>query len=194
MKQPEEGFRYEEGFAYYHCIIVIAVLLIIGKIIMSGEASELEKNIIRSVKQGNYYAALEDAEDIEFKGEKMSKKVSRLIEDLKLYGAAQKEMEKYSEMNLGKVKTILDEMNGNYKDYDIFEADIEKLKEKVETLEEYGNEGLEVAKEVGALIEDGEIEEARGKINEYMADERYEYMPESLQSTFYDYMLQINFR
>ena len=103
-------------------------------------------------------------------------------------------MEKYSEMNLGKVKTILDEMNGNYKDYDIFEADIEKLKEKVETLEEYGNEGLEVAKEVGALIEDGEIEEARGKINEYMADERYEYMPESLQSTFYDYMLQINFR
>ncbi len=112
-------------------IIVIAVLLIIGKIIMSGEASELEKNIIRSVKQGNYYAALEDAEDIEFKGEKMSKKVSRLIEDLKLYGAAQKEMEKYSEMNLGKVKTILDEMNGNYKDYDIFEADIEKLKEKV---------------------------------------------------------------
>ena len=45
-------------------IIVIAVLLIIGKIIMSGEASELEKNIIRSVKQGNYYAALEDAEDI----------------------------------------------------------------------------------------------------------------------------------
>ena len=78
-------------------IIVIAVLLIIGKIIMSGEASELEKNIIRSVKQGNYYAALEDAEDIEFKGEKMSKKVSRLIEDLKLYGAAQKEMEKYSE-------------------------------------------------------------------------------------------------
>ena len=47
---------------------------------------------------------------------------------------------------------------------------------------------------MGALIEDGEIEEARGKINEYMADERYEYMPESLQSTFYDYMLQINFR
>ena len=175
-------------------IIVIAVLLIIGKIIMSGEASELEKNIIRSVKQGNYYAALEDAEDIEFKGEKMSKKVSRLIEDLKLYGAAQKEMEKYSEMNLGKVKTILDEMNGNYKDYDIFEADIEKLKEKVKTLEEYGNEGLEVAKEVGALIEDGEMEEARERINEYMADERYEYMPESLQSTFYDYMLQINFR
>lgn len=74
-------------------IIVIAVLLIIGKIIMSGEASELEKDIIRSVKQGNYYAALEDAEDIEFKGEKMSKKVSRLIEDIKLYGAAQKEME-----------------------------------------------------------------------------------------------------
>ncbi len=123
-------------------IIVIAVLLIIGKIIMSGEASELEKNIIRSVKQGNYYAALEDAEDIEFKGEKMSKKVSRLIEDLKLYGAAQKEMEKYSEMNLGKVKTILDEMNGNYKDYDIFEADIEKLKEKVETLEDMETKGL----------------------------------------------------
>ena len=109
---------------------------------MSGEASELEKNIIRSVKQGNYYAALEDAEDIEFKGEKMSKKVSRLIEDLKLYGAAQKEMEKYSEMNLGKVKTILDEMNGNYKDYDIFEADIEKLKEKVETLEDMETKGL----------------------------------------------------
>ena len=123
-------------------IIVIAVLLIIGKIIMSGEASELEKNIIRSVKQGNYYAALEDAEDIEFKGEKMSKKVSRLIEDIKLYGAAQKEMEKYSEMNLGKVKTILDEMNGNYKDYDIFEADIEKLKEKVETLEDMETKGL----------------------------------------------------
>lgn len=123
-------------------IIVIAVLLIIGKIIMSGEASELEKDIIRSVKQGNYYAALEDAEDIEFKGEKMSKKVSRLIEDLKLYGAAQKEMEKYSEMNLGKVKTILDEMNGNYKDYDIFEADIEKLKEKVETLEDMETKGL----------------------------------------------------
>ena len=83
-------------------IIVIAVLLIIGKIIMSGEASELEKDIIRSVKQGNYYAALEDAEDIEFKGEKMSKKVSRLIEDIKLYGAAQKEMEKYSENYFGR--------------------------------------------------------------------------------------------
>ena len=191
MKQPEEDLVMKKVLPV---IIVIAVLLIIGKIIMSGEASELEKDIIRSVEQGNYYTALEDAEDIEFKGEKMSKKVSRLIEDIKLYGAAQKEMEKYSKMNLGKIKAILEEMNGSYKDYDIFEADIEKLKEKVETLEEYGNEGLEVAKEVGALIEDGEIEEARGKINEYMADERYEYMPESLQSTFYDYMLQINFR
>lgn len=174
--------------------VVVVILLLIGKIIMSGEASELEEDIVSQVEQGNYYAALQDANEIELKGEKISKKIFKLIEDVKLYEAAEKEMEKYSQMNLGKIKAILDEMNGSYKKYDRFKADVENLKERVESLEEYGNQGVKVAETVGELIEDGEIEEARERINEYMADERYEYMPDSLQGAFYDYMLQINFR
>ena len=122
--------------------VVVVILLLIGKIIMSGEASELEKDIVSQVEQGNYYAALQDANEIELKGEKISKKISKLIEDVKLYEATEKEMEKYSQMNLGKIKAILDEMNGSYKKYDRFKADVENLKERVESLEEYGNEGV----------------------------------------------------
>lgn len=131
--------------------VVVVILLLIGKIIMSGEASELEKDIVSQVEQGNYYAALQDANEIELKGEKISKKISKLIEDVKLYEAAEKEMEKYSQMNLGKIKAILDEMNGSYKKYDVFKADVENLKERVESLEEYGNEGVKVAEIVGKL-------------------------------------------
>ena len=100
--------------------VVVVILLLIGKIIMSGEASELEEDIVSQVEQGNYYAALQDANEIELKGEKISKKISKLIEDVKLHEAAEKEMEKYSQMNLGKIKAILDEMNGSYKKYDLF--------------------------------------------------------------------------
>ena len=75
--------------------VVVVILLLIGKIIMSGEASELEEDIVSQVEQGNYYAALQDANEIELKGEKISKKISKLIEDVKLYEAAEKEMEKY---------------------------------------------------------------------------------------------------
>lgn len=140
-------------------VIVIAVLLIIGKIIVAGEVSDLEKDIVESVKKGGYYTALEDAKDIEFQGKKLSRKTAKLIEDVKLYGAAQEETEKgeYAEMNLGKIKAILDEMNGSYKKYDKFKSDIEEFKEKVDSLEEYGNLGVELVGDVEALIAEGEI-------------------------------------
>lgn len=171
-------------------VIVIAILLIIGKIIVAGEVSDLEKDIVESVKKGGYYTALEDAKDIEFQGEKMSRKTAKLIEDVKLYGAAQAEMEKgeYAEMNLGKIKAILDEMNGSYKKYDKFKSDVEEFKEKVDSLEEYGNLGVELVEEVEALIAEGEMDEAKRRISEYKSDERYTYMPEKLKSILFDYM------
>ncbi len=78
----------------------------------------------------------------------------------KLYKAAEEELAKYSNMNLGKVKTFLDEMNGSYKKYDIFKADVENLKETVAALEEYGNEGIKLVEKAEALIEEGRTEEA----------------------------------
>ena len=44
--------------------VVVVILLLIGKIIMSGEASELEEDIVSQVEQGNYYAALQDANEM----------------------------------------------------------------------------------------------------------------------------------
>ncbi len=169
-------------------VAVVLVLFIIGKIIMSGEANELEKDIVRQVEQGDYYTALEDANDIEFKGEKMSKKISKLVEDIKLYKAAEEELERaeYAEMNLGEIKAILDEMNGSYKKYDIFKSDVENLKEMVEALEEYGNEGVKLVEKAETLIEEGKTEEAWELIQEYESDDRYEYMPESLKDALYE--------
>ncbi len=149
-------------------VIVIAILLIIGKIIVAGEVSDLEKDIVESVKKGGYYTALEDAKDIEFQGEKMSRKTAKLIEDVKLYGAAQ--------------------ANGSYKKYDKFKSDVEEFKEKVDSLEEYGNLGVELVEEVEALIAEGEMDEAKRRISEYKSDERYTYMPEKLKSILFDYM------
>lgn len=174
--------------------VVVLVLLVIGKIIMSGEANELEKDIVRQVTQGDYYNALQDANDIELNGEKISKKISKLIEDIKLYKAAEEELEKYSysEMNLGKIKAILDEMNGSYKKYDIFKSDVENLKELVEALEDYGNEGIKIIEKAEALIEEGKTEEARELIQKYKSDDKYEYMPESLQEAFYELIRTLN--
>lgn len=171
-------------------VIVIVVLLIIGKIVVKGKVNDLEKNIIESVKRGNYYTALEDAKEIEFQGEKMSRKIEKLIEDIKLFQAAENEIEKYSEMNLGRVKAILNEMNGSYKKYDQFNEDIKELKEKIKELEEYGKIGDKLVKKVEALIEKGKMEEARELINEYRSDERYEYMPRKLQDALFDYLNQ----
>lgn len=168
--------------------VVVLVLLIIGKIIMSGEANELEKDIVRQVKEGDYYTALEDANEIEFKGEKMSKKISKLVEDIKLYEAAEEELERaeYAEMNLGEIKAILDAMNGSYKKYKQFKSDVKNLKEMVETLEEYGEEGVKLVKKAEKLIEKGKTEEAWELIQEYESDDRYKYMPKSLKDALYE--------
>lgn len=136
-------------------VVVIAILYLIGSIIVKGEIKDLEKDIVESVKAGNYYTAIEDAKEIDFQGGKMSKKISKLIEDVMLFQAAESELDRYSEMNLGRVKAILDEMNGSYKKYAQFKSDVENLKERVNELEEYGNIGVELVEKIEALLEEG---------------------------------------
>ena len=171
-------------------VIVIAILLLIGNIIVKGEIDDLEKGIEESAKTGDYYTVIANANEIEFQGKKMSKKVKKLVEDVKLFQAAENEMEKYSDMNLGKVKAILDEMNGSYKKYDQFKSDVKDLKETVKELEEYGNLGVELVEKIEKLLEKGENEEVRDLIREYESDERYEYMPSNLKDALFEYMNQ----
>lgn len=172
--------------------IVLVILLMIGKGIVTGNVSDLEKDIIASVKEGDYYTVLYNANEINLTGEKMSKKVSKVVEDVALYQAAEEELDKVMNMNLGRVKALLDEMNGSYKKYDIFKTDVENIKERVEGLEEYANEGVEVVEKAEKLIEKGKLEEARELLFEYKDDERYGDMPDKLTSLVDDLLFQIS--
>lgn len=55
-------------------VVVIAILYLIGSIIVKGEIKDLEKDIVESVKAGNYYTAIEDAKEIDFQGGKCPKR------------------------------------------------------------------------------------------------------------------------
>lgn len=171
-------------------VVVIAVLLIIGNVIVKKEVDDLEKGIKECAEKGDYYTAIENANEIEFQGKKMSRKTEKLMEDIRLYQAAEKEIEKYSDMNLGRVKAILDEMNGSYKKYDQLKSDVKDMKERVKGFEEYGNLGVELVEKVEKLMKKGETEEVRELIKEYESDDRYEYMPKELINTLSDYMSQ----
>lgn len=168
----------------------IIVLFIIGTIMTQTKVKGLEKDLIQSVKRGDYYTAIDDADEIKYQGRNLSKKISKLIEDIKLYLAAVEELEKHSEMNLGRVKAILDAMNGSYKKYRTFKSDVKDLKEKVKELEAYGNEGVKLTKKIEKLLAKGKQEEVRELIEEYKSDEKYEYMPTSLRDSLSNYLNQ----
>lgn len=170
--------------------VILLVLLVIGKTLTNKEANELSEDIVRSVTKGNYYDALENANKIELLGKKMPKKTSKLVEDVKLYQEAQRELDEIYSMNLGRVQALLEAMNGSYKKYDIFNSDVETMKEQVEKLEEYGNEGVEVVEKAEELIKNGDKAEAQKLLAEYCQDERFEKMPNKLIQTINDLLNQ----